>query len=67
MIDEEQDEIRIENKAEFDTNVKVNISSSFFHINNVNSIYSMLEIMVFNLYHLLFILMIYVNLMEYII
>jgi hypothetical protein len=29
MIDEEQEEIRIENKDEFDANVKVNFSYSF--------------------------------------
>jgi hypothetical protein len=30
MIDDEQEEIRIENKEEFDTNVKVNLFLFFF-------------------------------------
>jgi hypothetical protein len=66
MIDEEQEEIRIENKDEFDTNVKVKF---IFFVKYKMSIYlnSMLEIMVFNHFHLLCILMIFVNLMEYII
>jgi hypothetical protein len=39
MIDEEQEEIRIENQEEFDTNVKVKFNYFFIFKSNVNIIF----------------------------